>query len=182
MKAEQVNKLYKLMTPEELANMTIEAVTKRESYQLPVKELELIKDSVPTALYRLPVWDYRERVRAFFQLAYSYGLHYWRAQALMTATRELINHEQMTESLIGDALQAYKIFCGKLASIEQALAEICTKAKFDIEAVKWVAEVSETEKPLFMPIPPNTELTALEHYRESFHAAAMLDYVPENGA
>jgi hypothetical protein len=139
MKPDQVNKLYKQLTPTELANMTIEAVTKRESYQLPVKELELINDSVPTALYRLPVWDYRERVRAFFQLAYSYGMHYWRNLALATAAREIMAETLNDDALqagLSDALQAYKVFLGKLASIEQALIEVCTKAKFDIEAVK----------------------------------------------
>jgi hypothetical protein len=177
MKAAQVNKLYKQLTPTELANLTIEAVTKR----LPDNELALIKDSIETGLYRLPVWEYRKHLDGYEQLSFVYGLHWWKAQALATATGEIMNHKPMTEPFSDDLLQIYKVFCGKLASIEQALSEVCIKAKFDIKAVKWLAEMSETNSQAFRPLPPNTELTELEHYRQLFHAAAMLEY-PDNGA
>jgi hypothetical protein len=170
MKPDQVNKLYKQLTPTELANLTIEAVTNR----LPDSELELIQDSIETGLYRLPVWEYRHHIKGYEQLSFVYGLHWWKAQALTTATGEIMNHKLMTEPFSDDLLQIYKVFCGKLASIEQALSEVCIKAKFDIKAVKWLAEISETNSQAFRPLPPNTEPTELEHYRYVFHTAAML--------
>lgn len=172
MQATPVNQLYKQLTPTELANLTIEAVTKR----LGDNELDLIRDSIETGLYRLPHHDYRKHITGYEQLSWVYGLHYWKAQALATATGEIMNHKLITEPFSDDLLQAYKVFCGKLASIEQAMCEVCHKARFDIEAVKWLAEVSEPDKSPFRPLPPNTEATELEHYRELFHMAAMLDY------
>jgi hypothetical protein len=77
------------------------------------------------------------------------------------------------------------VFYGKLASMELALIEVCTKAKFDIKAVKWLAEMTETDSKVFRPIPPNTELTELAHYMQLFHMAAMLEYpdsTAKNGA
>jgi hypothetical protein len=181
MKAAQVNKLYKQLTPTELANLTIEAVTKR----LPDNELELIQDSIETGLYRLPVWEYRHHIKGYEQLSWVYGCHYWKAQALATVASKHMNDNDLPEPLSDDLLKAYKVFCGKLASMELALIEVCTKAKFDIKAVKWLAEMSETDSQAFRPLPPNTELTELEHYRQLFHAAAMLEYpdsTAKNGA
>jgi len=172
MKAAQVNKLYKQLTPTELANLTIDAITNR----LPDNELELIQDSIETGLYKLPHHDYRKHLQGYEQLSFVYGLHWWKAQALATATGEIMNHKLMTEPFSDDLLQIYKVFCGKLASIEQALSEVCIKAKFDIKAVKWLAEISEPDKNPFRPLPPNTEPTELEHYRYVFHIAAMLEY------
>ena len=177
MKIDQVNKLYKQLTPTELANMTIDAV----SNKLPDSELELINDSLETGLYRLPVWEYRHHIKGYEQLSFVYGLHWWKAQALATLAGDFMNDTNSAELDHDDMRQVYRVFCGKLASIEQALIEVCNKAKFDINAVKWLAEISEPDKNPFRPLPPNTEPTELEHYRYVFHIAAMLEYTPENG-
>lgn len=179
MRPDQVNKLYKQLTPTELANLTIDAITNR----LPDSELDLINDSLETGLYRLPVWEYRHHIKGYEQLSFVYGLHWWKAQALATLAGDFLNNTHLTEHS-DDMREVYKLFCGKLASIEQALSEVCIKAKFDIKAVKWLAEISETNSQAFRPLPPNTEPTELEHYRYVFHTAAMLVYSTntENGA
>jgi|GEM_PF-1927182 len=177
MKIEQVNKLYKQLTPTELANLTIDAVTNKS----PDSELELIKDNIETGLYRLPVWEYRHHLKGYEQLSFCYGLQWWKAQALATLAGDFMNDTNSAESDHDDMRQVYRVFCGKLASIEQALIEVCNKAKFDINAVKWLAEMGNSSN-AFRPLPPNTEPTELDHYRYMFHTAAMLEYTPENGA
>jgi hypothetical protein len=174
MNPKQVNQLYKQLTPKELANLTIETINKG----LPSKELELIKDSIQTGLYRLPVWEYRHHLRGYEQLSFCYGLQWWKAQALATLAGDFMNHTSIAESHYDDMVNVYRVFCGKLASIEQALVEVCNKAKFDIEAVKWLAEMDSSSN-AFRPLPPNTEPTQLDHYRYMFHVAALLDY-PES--
>lgn len=177
MKPDQVNSLYKLMTPTQLANITIDAITNKS----PDSELKLIKDSIEKGLYRLPVWEYRHHLQGYEQLSFVYGLHWWKTQALATLAGENMDSDLIDEQLSYDLLKAYKVFCGKLASIEQALIEVCNKAKFDINAVKWLAEMDKSVN-AFRPLPPNTEPTELEHYRYVFHVAALLEYNPENGA
>jgi hypothetical protein len=170
MKPDQVNSLYKLMTPQQLANMTIDAITNKS----PDSELKIIKDSIQTGLYRLPVWEYSHHLRGYEQLSFCYGLQFWKAQALATLAGDFLNNTHLTEHS-DDMRQVYKVFCGKLASIEQALVEVCNKAKFDIDAVKWLAEMDSSSN-AFRPLPPNTEPTQLDHYRYMLHTAAMLDY------
>jgi hypothetical protein len=175
MKPDQVNSLYKLMTQKQLANMTIDAITNKS----PDSELELIKANIEKGLYRLPVWEYRHHLQGYEQLSFVYGLHWWKAQALTTLAGDFLNNTHLTEHS-DDMREVYKVFCCKLASIEQALVEVCNKAKFDINAVKWLAEMGKAVD-AFRPLPPNTEPTELEHYRYVFHVAAMLEYTPENG-
>jgi len=176
MNPKQVNQLYKQLTPKELANLTIETINKG----LPSKELDLIKDNIEKGLYRLPVWEYRHHLQGYEQLSFVYGLHWWKAQALATLAGDFLNNTHLTEH--SDEMQeVYRVFCSKLVSIEQALIEVCNKAKFDINAVKWLAEMDKSVD-AFRPLPPKTEPTELEHYRYVFHVAALLEYNPENGA
>jgi hypothetical protein len=127
MKPDQVNSLYKLMTPKQLANMAIDAITNKS----PDSELELIKDNIEKGLYRLPVWEYRHHLQGYEQLSFVYGLHWWKAQALATLAGDFLNNTHLTEHS-DDMQEVYRVFCGKLASIEQAMCEVCNKAKFDI--------------------------------------------------
>jgi hypothetical protein len=139
MKPDQVNSLYKLMTPKQLANMTIDAITNKS----PDSEIKLIKDNIEKGLYRLPVWEYRHHLQGYEQLSFVYGLHWWKAQALTTLAGDFLNNTHLTEHS-DDMREVYRVFCSKLVSIEQALIEVCNKAKFDINAVKWLAEMDKS--------------------------------------
>lgn len=185
MKAERVNKLYKQLSPIEQANLYIEAVTKR----LGETEVELIAESVQRVTYDCRHKDFTNHIDCYERLAFLYGTQYWKTQAL--ASMSALLHRQYDGMIATNAesqkmlAQASKVFYGKLASIELALREVCTKAKIDIEAIKWLAEVSATDSKIFRPIPANTDTQDLEHYRELFHAAAMLEYsdiTANNGA
>ncbi len=174
MNAKQVNQLYKQLTPKELANLTIETINKG----LPDKELELIKDNIQTGLYRLPVWEYRHHIKGYEQLSFCYGLQFWKNLAKLNMCHEVMESGLFDESVSSDCFATYKVYAGNLASLELALVEVCNKAKFDINAVKWLAEISETDSQAFRLLPPNTEPTKLEHYRYMLHTAAMLEYAP----
>lgn len=176
MKTEKVNKLYKQLTPIEQANLYIEAVTKN----LGQTEVELITESVQRVTYNCRHKDFANHIECYERLALMYGTHYWKMQA--QASLSALLHRQYEGMIAVNTeeekmlAQASKVFYGKLASIELALREVCTKAKIDIEAVKWLAQIVETESKMFRPIPPNTDKLELELYRELFHAAAMLEY------
>ncbi|MFI3220210.1 MAG: hypothetical protein QX189_14000 [Methylococcales bacterium] len=142
MNAKQVNQLYKQLTPKELANLTIETINKG----LPSKELELIKDSLSTALYRLPAWEYRHHIQGYEQLSWVYGLHFWKNVALLNMCHEVMDSDLIPEQDSRECFNAYKIYAGRLISLDLALIKVCNKAKFDINAVYWLAEVSETDK------------------------------------
>jgi hypothetical protein len=185
MKAAQVNKLYKQLTPIEQANLYIEAVTKK----LGDVEVQLIAESVQRVTYDCRHKDFTNHIDCYERLAFIYGTQYWKTQALASISALL--HRQYDGIIATNTesekmlAQASKVFYSKLASIEQALNEVCTKAKIDIEAVKWLAEISETDSKIFRPIPPNTDTLELELYREIFHAAVMLEYpdsTANNGA
>jgi hypothetical protein len=172
MKPDQVNKLYKQLTPTELANMTIDAVTNK----LPDSELELIKDSIKTGLYRLPVWEYRHHIKGYEQLSFCYGLQFWKNLAKLNMCHEVMESGLFDAKVSSDCFAAYKIYAGRLISLDLALIELCNKAKFDINAVHWLAEISETDSQAFRLLPPNIEPHDIEHYRYMLHTAAMLDY------
>jgi hypothetical protein len=177
MKPDQVNKLYKLLTPTELANLTIETINKG----LPSKELDLIRDSLSTALYRLPVWEYRKHIDGYEGLSFCYGLHFWKNAALLNMCHEVMDSDLIPDHDSRECFDAYKIYAGRLISLDLALIELCNKAKFDIDAVYWLAEISETDKK-FKALIPVIKPYNLDHYRYMLHTAAMLDFTPENGA
>ncbi len=177
MNPQKINDLYKKMTPTELANLTIETINKG----LPGKELELIKDNIQTGLYRLPVWEYRHHIKGYEGLSWCYGLHFWKNAALLNMCHEVMDSDLIPDHDSRECFEAYKIYAGRLISLDLALIEVCNKAKFDIDAVHWLAEISETDK-RFKALIPVIKPHNLEHYRYMLHTAAMLDYVPENGA
>jgi hypothetical protein len=177
MNAKQVNQLYKQLTPKELANLTIETINKG----LPDKELELIKDNIQTGLYRLPVWEYRHHLKGYEQLSFCYGLQFWKNVAKLNMCHEVMESGLFDAKVSSDCFSAYKIYAGRLISLDLALIELCNKAKFDINAVHWLAEISETDT-AFKPLIPCVEPYDIDFYRYMLHTAAMLEYVPENGA
>jgi hypothetical protein len=175
MKAERVNKLYKQLSPVEQANLYIEAVTKR----LGEAEVQLIAESVQRVTYDCRHKDFTNHIDCYERLAFVYGTQYWKTQALVTRValhRQYDGIKAINPELEDRLAQTSKVFYGKLASMELALREVCIKAKFDIEAINWLAEITETDSKIFRPIPPNTDTLDLEHYRQLFHAAAMLEY------
>jgi hypothetical protein len=171
MNAKQVNQLYKQLTPKELANLTIETINKG----LPSKELDLIKDNIQTGLYRLPLWEYRHHIDGYERLSFCYGLQFWKNAALLNMCYEVMESDLVDAKDSSDCFAAYKIYAGRLISLDIALIEVCNKAKFDIEAVYWLAEMSETDK-RFKALIPSIEPFNIEHYRYMLHTAAMLDY------
>jgi hypothetical protein len=171
MNPKQINQLYKQLTPKELANLTIDAIKN----QLPDTELELIKDSLSTALYRLPEWEYRHHINGYEQLSWVYGLQFWKNVAKLNMCHEVMESGLFDAKDSSDCFAAYKIYAGRLISLDLALIELCNKAKFDIEAVYWLAEISETDK-RFKALIPVIEPHNLDHYRYMLHTAAMLDY------
>ena len=97
--------------------------------------------------------DFANHIDCYERLALAYGTQYWKMQAL--ASMSALLHRQYdgiiainteSEKMLA---QASKAFYGKLASIELALREVCTKAKIDIEAVNCLAEISETDSKIF---------------------------------
>ena len=175
MKPDQVNKLYKQLSPIEQANLYIEAVTK----ELGEAEVELIIESVPRVTYDCRHKDFANHIDCYERLALAYGTQYWKMQALATSAtlhRQYDGIIAINPESEDRLAQASKVFYGKLASIELALREVCTKAKIDIEAVNCLAEITETDSKIFRPIPANTDTQDLEYYRQLFHAAVMLEY------
>lgn len=171
MNAKQVNQLYKQLTPTELANLTIETINNG----LPSKELELIKGSVSTALYLLPVAEYRKHLNGYEMLSFCYGLQFWKNAALLNMCHEVMDSGLFDETDSNESFEVYKVYAGRLISLDLALIEVCNKAKFDIKAVHWLAEISETDKK-FKALIPSIEPFNIEHYRYMLHTAAMLDY------
>lgn len=134
MKTEQVNKLYKQLKPNELANLSIDAMVR-----LDFDEQSKIFNSVQRLNYECVHEDYVNKVRGFERLALFYGMNYWMNYAtLMTAM--YFSHTDTTneDKTIIEALS-------NITSIEQALTEVCKTKELDINTVKWLA--------VFHPLP-----------------------------
>ncbi len=124
MKTEQVNKLYKQLSPIEQAALAFEAAT-REDFE----EADLILESVERRNYQTPHRAYLSRCDAFFILALVYGQTYWQTTALAV----IACHKRY-----GDDKTAAD-FYSKLASMNEALVHVCNEMKVDIAAVKKIA-------------------------------------------
>jgi hypothetical protein len=173
MKPDQVTKLYKQLTPTEQANLAIDAIKRFDD-----ADFQLIHNSVKRCTYECLHKDYQMQIEAFERLALTYGVQYWKNQAL--ATLALKHHDNEVNGLNSElkdlALNAWKVFLIHLGCMELALAEICTKAHIDINAVKWLAEIEDSNA--FPPVPTQCNLESSEHfdfYTKLFSAAVFTD-------
>lgn len=123
MKPDQVNKLYKQLTPKELATLAIDAIARQDG-----DEQELIANSVQRLTYECNHMDYIRRLRGFERLALFYGVEYWKVQAIAIAT---IHYSQNN----ADNNEINKLL-SMLASMESALINVCNQEQINIEAVR----------------------------------------------
>ena len=147
MKPEQLTELYSKLTPEELGNLAINAITRFDE-----KELDLIIDSVERNTYECSHVDYINRLRSFERLALTYGVQFWKIHAL--ATLALKHHNHGLDGYISEpkkqATQLSNSFLISMASMEIALIRVCEQSQIDINAVKWLAECEDND--IFMPV------------------------------
>jgi hypothetical protein len=127
MKAEQIDKLYKQLTPQENAALAFEALN-RHDYQ----ELDVIEGAVEKRLYTLTDYKYRARYYDMMILSLWYGNIYWKFRAMFATAV----HKSGTET--------QKQFAVDLGSMEIALAEVCTWLKVDLMAVKGLAQCADS--------------------------------------
>jgi hypothetical protein len=171
MKPDQVNKLYKQLTPTEQANLAIDAMKRQDA-----KDIELIRDSVERVDYSCPHKDFIQQIHRIERLGLHYGIEYWKTQALATLalkyhTDEI--NEPTNPELPAIALASWKTCLAKLHSMELALSEVCTQSQLDITAVKWLAQVEDNE--LFFPTNLLESTEYLEFYTKLFNTAVMVN-------
>ena len=140
MKLAQVNKLYDKLTPIEQANLSFEAITRRDN-----SELAAILDAVPLQTCQLPHFDYRSRSYGLMTMALFYGSIYWKTRAIILVSREP-----------GENLAV-------LNAIDTALENVCSQLHIDINAIRTLAQC-ECEPLMTEPAKP--ELVA--EYTEIF--------------
>ncbi|MGZ8190888.1 MAG: hypothetical protein ACXWTS_06620 [Methylococcaceae bacterium] len=117
MKLAHVNKLYDKLTPKEQANLSFEAILRRDD-----AELQAIEAHVPLQTYQHHHYDYRSRSCGLFMMAMFYGTTYWKTRTLIIA-----NHESR-ENL------------ESLAAIDIAMKAVCTQLNVDFDAIRTMAQ------------------------------------------
>ena len=121
MKAEQIDKLYKQLTPQENAALAFEALNRHD-----YSDLDVIEGAVEKRLYTLTDYKYRARYYDMMILSLWYGTVYWKNCAHYAFVLPL-----------GTKTQDY--FAVELASMESALVEVCTRLNVDVASVKKMA-------------------------------------------
>lgn len=138
MKAKQVDKLYKELTPCEQAALVVEALARNDH-----DELKLIIDSLEKNTYRIWNPEYTFRKEGLLSLAWTYGIRYWKERELFM--RSMLAFEKGDKNAIYHCLTA----AAHISGMEVALKTVCNEIKVDIEAVKTLAECKNQVK---MPI------------------------------
>jgi hypothetical protein len=101
--------------------LAFEALTRHD-----FSEFDIIGNAVEKRLYKLADYNYRSRFYDMMILSLWYGGIYWKSRALF-ATASLLRAETQKQ----------------LGSMEIALAEVCTRLKVDILAVKNLAQCAD---------------------------------------
>jgi hypothetical protein len=153
MKSSQIDKLYSHLSPTDLGTMAFNALARKDE-----KEADLIVNSVEWHTYRSVHADYRQRVDGLILLASCYSMEHWKTRALMLQSFNLFSRDGDND--LGDF--GINLF-SRLQSIEVALANLCQKAKIDIESVKSFACIKD-----FQEQPDYTDPDLVEEYLNSF--------------
>ena len=156
MKPSQVNKLYKQLTPKELADLAIEAIQRHDD-----DELDLIVDSVEHVTYNCLHHDYISRLQGFERVAAYYGVQHWKLLSLATiGLYRFPAYDELTES----AMQVLARF----NALDNALIKICEIERIDINAVKEQAGCNISYEAFALPV-CNLEIDKLiDEYAEQF--------------
>jgi hypothetical protein len=128
MRLNNIEKLYKKLSPTHAATLVFEAAIRRDN-----GEMEAIADSQPQVYFVGASHAYRSRVMGLINLALFYGTTYWQARALAIQTSYTMDESATTKALT------------KIGSVEQALIETCSVLGVDIAAVKSLS-FSNTEQ------------------------------------
>lgn len=128
MKVSQINKLYRGLTPDELAVLAFEALSR-----LDTDDIENIVSNVPREQYRCVHNDYQTKAIGLQNLARLYGISYWKNRTLMMTALHA------TDDVDGYAQLAIR-FASNIASMNSALIRVCALFKVDTDAVKIQAD------------------------------------------
>jgi hypothetical protein len=140
MKLAQVNKLYKQLTPKELADLTIGATQRRD-----FDERDLIADSVQRGNYNCLHHDYINRLAGFERIAAYYGVQHWKLLSFVTVgLYRYPAYDELTES----AMQVLARF----NALEQALIRVCETERIDFDAVKRQASCNVSDDAFALPV------------------------------
>jgi hypothetical protein len=159
MKPAQVNKLYKQLTPKELADLAIEAIIRHDD-----DELDLIVDSVNRVTYNCLHHDYISRLQGFERVAAYYGVQHWKLQGL--ATLAFYRFPENNE-VIKSALK----MLARLCALEQALIKVCKTERINIDAVKWQASCNVSDEIFSLPVCNLYTDELIDEYTEQFMIA-----------
>ena len=159
MKPAQVNKLYKQLTPKELADLAIEAIQRHDD-----DELDLIVDSVNRVTYDCLHHDYISRLQGFERLAAYYGVQHWKLQGLAAlAFYRFPENNEVIKS-------TFKVLA-RLCALEQALIKICKTERINIDAVKWQASCNVSDEIFSLPVCNLENDELIDEYTEQFMIA-----------
>lgn len=158
MNANQVNKLYTKLTPQEQAGLVFEAAVNRDESQV-----DAILNRVERKTYIAVHADYARRIHELMTLVGQYGIEYWKNRTLM-----LLACEQAEKGVLGAEENANKFFT-KTVALEIAMINVCKSYKVDVAAIKNMAScpVHEAEDFDF----PEVDAQLVQQYTELFLAA-----------
>jgi hypothetical protein len=124
MKVSQINKIYRGLSPDELAILAFEALSR-----LDTDDIENIVSNVPREEYRCVHNDYQTKAIGLQNLVRLYGISYWKHRALMMTALHA------NDDAGGYAQLAIR-FASNIASMNSALIKVCQLFKVDSDAVK----------------------------------------------
>ena len=140
MKPAQVNKLYKQLTPKELADLTIGATQRRD-----FDERDLIADSVQRGNYNCLHHDYINRLAGFERIAAYFGVQHWKLLSLVTVgLYRYPAHDELTEPTMQ--------VLARFNALDKALSKICETERIDINAVKEQASCNISYEAFALPV------------------------------
>ena len=145
MKPEQIDKLYKKLTPAEQASLAFEALV-----TVGPDEANTIHESVDPRAYH----NYMLRFYHINLLAFYFGSIFWKTVAQLMSTC----HSESSDVELILALDS------QLASMDKAIADICIEMKIDILSMRKMAGCENTPDWIHHSSTP----AAVERYTEEF--------------
>lgn len=124
MKLAQTEKLYSKLSPIEQGNLSFEAIVRRD-----YTELDAISSAVNRFNYTMADITFCHRTRALTNLAFTFGLSYWKNSTRLLQSGKLGNQK------------ASLFYFDEIAAMDAALIAVCKQLNVEVNAVRTLASI-----------------------------------------
>lgn len=115
----QMKKMYRKLEPSQQAVLVVQAAAQGDW-----KEVDFVVSQVQRSIYSTLDQQYLQTISSLQAVANRYGIEFWKSRAALFYFMATGNDEFTDKALV------------KLASVEQGLADVCTRLQVDAGALK----------------------------------------------